>query len=159
MMIEISQPLIWLRNKNHRPWPLPPAEIAKQLQGEVLGDGTVVLKGFAPADCARSPGDPDFRRERNYFARAEQSACLSHHRQRCCSRPRKKSSSAWPMRGWPLRACCRFFFPEPTFAPGIHPSAVVAPDGPRFDRQRHIGPQCVIGENVIIGARSVLQRI
>ena len=36
--------------------PFTAAEIASQLQGEVLGDAATILTGFAPADGAR-PGD------------------------------------------------------------------------------------------------------
>jgi UDP-3-O-[3-hydroxymyristoyl] glucosamine N-acyltransferase len=49
-----------------------------------------------------------------------------------------------------------FFFPEPPFAAGIHPSAVVAASA-QVDPTAHIGPHCVIGERVRLGARSVLQ--
>ena len=53
--------------------PFTVAEIAKHLQGELLGDATVVLNGFAPADRAQS-GDLTFAENAEYFARAEQSA-------------------------------------------------------------------------------------
>ena len=49
------------------------ADIAKRLGGEVLGDASLVLKGFAPADRAQ-PGDLTFAENESYFARAEQSA-------------------------------------------------------------------------------------
>ena len=48
------------------------AEIAKQLRGEVIGDGSVQLTGFAPADCARA-GDLTFAEKEIHFAAAEQS--------------------------------------------------------------------------------------
>ena len=48
------------------------------------------------------------------------------------------------------------FFPEPIYAPGIHPTAIV--DGSAgIDPSAHVGPHCVVGANVKIGARSVLQ--
>ena len=53
--------------------PYTAAEIARHLGGEVLGDASLVLKGFAPADRAQ-PGDLTFAENENYFARAEQSA-------------------------------------------------------------------------------------
>ena len=49
------------------------AEIAGHLQGEVLGDGSTVLTGFAPADKAR-PGDLTFAENETYFQRADASA-------------------------------------------------------------------------------------
>ncbi|MBI4326475.1 MAG: UDP-3-O-(3-hydroxymyristoyl)glucosamine N-acyltransferase, partial [Chloroflexi bacterium] len=48
------------------------------------------------------------------------------------------------------------FFQEPEFAPGIHPTAVVAGSA-QIDPSAHIGPHCVIGEQAHIGARSVLE--
>jgi len=48
------------------------------------------------------------------------------------------------------------FFPDPAFAPGVHPTAVVSASA-RVDPTAHIGPHCVIGEKAQIGARSVLQ--
>ena len=48
------------------------SQIAEQLRGEVLGDGSVELTGFASADLAR-PGDLTFAEKESYFAAAEQS--------------------------------------------------------------------------------------
>ena len=56
-----------------RVMPLTAAEIAKQIDGEVLGDDSVELTGFAPADKAK-PGDLTFAENQTYFNRAEQSA-------------------------------------------------------------------------------------
>ena len=49
--------------------PYTAAEIAKLLGAEVLGDATLLLKGFAPADRAQ-PGDLTFAENESYFARA-----------------------------------------------------------------------------------------
>ena len=48
------------------------------------------------------------------------------------------------------------FFPEPKFAPGAHPSAVVAKSA-GLTPQRALGPFCVIGETMKIGAGVVMQ--
>ena len=53
--------------------PFTAAEIARQLGGEIVGDGSVALTGFAAADLAK-PGDLTFAENETYFARAEQSA-------------------------------------------------------------------------------------
>jgi UDP-3-O-[3-hydroxymyristoyl] glucosamine N-acyltransferase len=47
------------------------------------------------------------------------------------------------------------FFPEPVFAAGIHPTAIV-PASAQVDPTAHIGPHCILGEKVRIGPRSVL---
>ena len=48
------------------------------------------------------------------------------------------------------------FFPEPKFAAGIHPSAVIAASA-QIDPTAHIGPHCTVGERVKLGANCVLQ--
>ena len=48
------------------------AQIAQQLQGEIVGDGSVLLTGLAPADRAR-PGELTFAENATYFAAAEKS--------------------------------------------------------------------------------------
>jgi UDP-3-O-[3-hydroxymyristoyl] glucosamine N-acyltransferase len=47
-------------------------------------------------------------------------------------------------------------FPEKEFAPGIHPSAVIA-DSAQVAGTAHIGPNCVIGESAAIGEQTVLE--
>ncbi len=54
------------------------AEIAKHLQGEVIGDASAVLKNFAQAEYAQS-GDLTFAENEEYFTKAEQSAAYRHH--------------------------------------------------------------------------------
>src|ERR1700685_2007022 len=49
------------------------AQIAEELRGEVIGDGTVQLTGFTSADRARV-GDLTFAEKDTYFAAAEASA-------------------------------------------------------------------------------------
>lgn len=134
--------------------PFTAAEIARQLQGEVLGDGAVVLKGFAPADRAQA-GDLTFAENENYFARAEQGAASAIIAPGAFTSAKKTVIRVADARIAFARVL-PLFFPEPAFAPGIHPSAVVAKSA-KIDASAHIGPQCVIGENAVIGARSVLQ--
>jgi UDP-3-O-[3-hydroxymyristoyl] glucosamine N-acyltransferase len=47
------------------------------------------------------------------------------------------------------------FFPPEEHPRGIHPSAVIA-DSAQVDPTAHIGPHCVLGARVRVGARSVL---
>ena len=53
--------------------PFTAAEIARQIQGEVIGDSSVILNHFAPADRAQS-GDLTFAENADYFEQAERSA-------------------------------------------------------------------------------------
>ena len=134
--------------------PFTAAQIAEHLQGQVVGDGSICLTGFAPAGSAKL-GDLTFAENEIYFARAEQSAAAailvdeqfseSHKVLVRVSNARIAFAKVLPL-----------FFPEPKFDCGIHPSAIVAASA-QIDASAHVGPYCVIGENVRIGARVILQ--
>ena len=130
------------------------AEIAKHIDGEVLGDASATLKGFAPADSAKA-GDLTFAENDDFFVRAEKSAATA-----IIADKRFTSTKKIVIRVANARIAfakvMALFFPERTFAAGVHPTAVVAP-GVQIDSTAHIGPHCVIGERVRIGARTVLQ--
>jgi len=129
-------------------------EIANQLGGTVEGDGTIELSGFAPADAARK-GDLTFAESETWFARAQQSAASA-----ILVGGEFKSSSKTLIRVTNARVAFAkvlpLFFPEPTFAPGVHPSAVVHPTA-QLAPTAHIGPLCVVGERVRIDNAVVLQ--
>ncbi|MDB6032864.1 MAG: lpxD [Verrucomicrobiales bacterium] len=129
-------------------------DIAKHLQGEVVGDGSVQIKGFAPADTAKA-GDLTFAENEAYFSRAEASSASAI----LVSGKFTAQTKVLIRVANPRVATAKvltLFYPEPTFAPGVHPSAVVASSA-QVDPSAHIGPHCVVGERVRIGARSVLQ--
>jgi len=134
--------------------PFTAADIAKRLGGQVLGNAEVVLTGFAPADRAK-PGDLTFAESETYFARAEQSAASAILVDGDFTSATKVLIRV-PHARVAFATVLPLFFPEPTFAPGIHPTAIVAPSA-RVDPTSFIGPYCVIGERVAIGARSVLE--
>jgi UDP-3-O-[3-hydroxymyristoyl] glucosamine N-acyltransferase len=130
------------------------AQIAKQLDGEVVGDASVQLTGFAPATAARA-GDLTFAENETFFQKAEQSAASAilidgPFTSTCKPLIRVANARIAFARVLPL------FFPERAFAPGIHPSAVVDASA-QIDPSAHIGPYCVIGEKVKIGPAVVLQ--
>jgi len=134
--------------------PFTAAEIAKHVDGEVVGDQNAVLKNFAPAESAQS-GDLTFAENEDYFARAEQSAATA-----VIADERFKSARKILIRVPNARIAfakaMALFFPERTYAAGIHPTAVIAASA-QIDPTAHIGPHCIVGERVKIGARSVLQ--
>jgi UDP-3-O-[3-hydroxymyristoyl] glucosamine N-acyltransferase len=130
------------------------AEIAKHLEGEVLGDASAALTGFAPADSAK-PGDLTFAENEDFFARAEQSAATAIIADKRFTSAKKILIRVANARVAFAKALV-LFFPERTFTAGIHPTAVVAPSA-QIDSTAHIGPHCVIGERVRISARTVLQ--
>ena len=129
------------------------AEIAKELHGEVLGDGTVQLTGLAPAEHARS-GELTFAENDAYFAAAEKSQASAI----LVSAPFTSESKVLIRVANPRVALARvlpLFFPPEKHPSGIHPSSVIAPSA-QIDASAHIGPSCRVGERVRLGARSVL---
>ena len=130
------------------------SEIAEQVGGEVVGDGSIELASFAQADSAK-PGDLTFAENEKYFCLAEESpasAILAPEEFSSETKTviRVKNARIAFARVLPL------LFPEKEFAPGIHPSAVIAESAQVAD-SAHIGPNCVIGESAAIGDHSVLE--
>ena len=133
--------------------PITASQIAEQLQGEVIGDGTVELLGFAAADKARE-GDLTFAEKEIYFANAEQSQASAI----LVSGPFTSLSKVLirvPNTRVAMARLLPIFFPQDEYFPGIHPSAVIA-DTAQIDSTAHIGPNVTIGDNVRIGARTAL---
>jgi UDP-3-O-[3-hydroxymyristoyl] glucosamine N-acyltransferase len=128
--------------------------IAKQLDGEVIGDASLELTGFAPAALAR-PGDLTFAENETFFQKAEQSAAAAILVDGPFASTRKTLIRVANARIGFARVL-PLFFPERTFAPGIHPSSVVDPSA-QVDVSAHIGPFCSVGEKTRIGAGVVLQ--
>jgi UDP-3-O-[3-hydroxymyristoyl] glucosamine N-acyltransferase len=134
--------------------PFTAAELAKHLQGEVLGDASTVLNTFAPADRAQA-GDLTFAENAEYFTRAEQSAASAIIVDGDFPSTKKILIRVSNARIAFAKALA-LFFPEPIFPAGVHATAIVAASA-QLDPTAHIGPYCVVGEKVRVGARSVLQ--
>jgi len=136
--------------------PFTTAEIAKLLDAEVVGDANLAIKGFAPADRAQ-PGDLTFAENENYFARAEQSAASAIIVDGAFASSRKVLIRVANARIAFAKAM-HLFFPEPVFPPGVHPTAIIAPDA-QVDPTAHVGPYCIVGPKARLGARSVLEAV
>jgi UDP-3-O-[3-hydroxymyristoyl] glucosamine N-acyltransferase len=129
------------------------AQIAAQLRGEVLGDGSVQLTGLAPADRAKA-GDLTFAESDAYLAAAEQSQASAILVAGAVTTTTKVLIRVANARVAVARVLPLFFPPE--LQPrGIHASAVIAASA-QIDPTAHIGPDCVVGAGVRIGARSAL---
>jgi UDP-3-O-[3-hydroxymyristoyl] glucosamine N-acyltransferase len=129
------------------------AELAQHLQGNVVGDSTTQLMGFAPADQAK-PGDVTFAENEAYFTAAAQSAAsaiIVAGEFQAAGKVVIKVKNARVA----FAKALTLFFPEPTFPAGIHPTAVIAPDA-LVDSTAHIGPHCVVGSRSKIGPRVAL---
>src|SRR5262245_35001203 len=129
--------------------PLTTGGIAQLLGGTVAGDATLPLTGFAPADRART-GDLTFAENEAYFARAEQSGASAILVAGPFTSPTKTLVKVANARV-AFAKVLPLFFPEPPHPPGIHPTALVAPSA-EVHASAHIGPYCVVGEKVHVGA-------
>jgi UDP-3-O-[3-hydroxymyristoyl] glucosamine N-acyltransferase len=129
------------------------AQIAEQIGGEVLGDGTVELTGLAPAEHAR-PGDLTFAENAAYFAAAEASQATAVLVTGDLPASKKVLVRVANARVAMAKALA-IFFPPDGLPCGIHPDAAIA-DSAQIDPTAHIGPHCVVGARVRLGARSVL---
>jgi UDP-3-O-[3-hydroxymyristoyl] glucosamine N-acyltransferase len=129
------------------------AQLAEELQGELIGDGSAELTGMAPAEHARA-GELTFAETDAYFAAAEKSnaaAILVAGPFVSASKVLIRVANARVA----MAKVLPLFFPPEEHPQGIHPSAVIA-DSAQIDPTTHIGPNCVLGARVRLGARSVL---
>src|SRR4051812_22076459 len=129
------------------------AEVAAHLGGQVVGDGAIRLKGFAPTETARS-GDLTFAENEEYFERASKSQAsailvdgVAGKTDKVLIRVPKARIAFAKMLG--------LFFPEQEFSPGIHPSAIIATTA-RIDPTAYVGPFCAVGDRAEIGPKCVL---
>ena len=130
------------------------AQIAEKIQGEVIGDGALLLTGFAAAARAGA-GDLTFAEKDSYFAAAEASAAAAILVAGPCQSATKALIRVANARVAAAKVLALFFPAEPTL-PGIHASAEIAPSA-HIDPSAHVGPGCVVAGGVRLGARSVLK--
>ncbi len=129
------------------------AQLAGQIGGEVIGDGSIILTGIAPADGA-SAGDLTFAEKPTYLAAAEASEASAvlvpaGFTSEAKTLIRVKDARVAIAKVLPL------FFPPETHAAGIHASAVVDPSA-QIDPSASVGPHCIVGAGVSMGKNSVL---
>lgn len=129
------------------------SQIAEQLQGEVLGDGSIRITGFAPANSA-CPGDLTFAEKESFLAAAEESEATAILVPMTFTSTRKilirvANARVAVARVLPL------FFRQDELPCGIHPTATIA-ETAMIDPSAHVGPNCMVRDRVRIGARSVL---
>ncbi len=135
------------------------AEIAKQLGCRVEGDGAIEIRGIAGIERA-APGDLTFcsnPRYRSALGTTHASAVIvaadtAIERQPGLA-PLAALRSANPYLDF-ARAV-ELFHPAPRYAPGVHPTAVIA-ESAKIGAGAHIGPYCFIDADVEIGRNAVL---
>jgi UDP-3-O-[3-hydroxymyristoyl] glucosamine N-acyltransferase len=133
--------------------PITASQIAQQVHGEIIGDASVELTGFAPAEHARQ-GDLTFAEKEAYFAAAEasQAAAIIVAGDYVSS---NKVLIRVPNARVAVARLLPVFFPPDQYPPGIQPGATIAPSA-QVDPTAHVGPGCVVGARVRLGARTVL---
>jgi UDP-3-O-[3-hydroxymyristoyl] glucosamine N-acyltransferase len=130
------------------------AELAAELDGEVVGDGSTLIKGVAGIREA-TPGDITFlanARYESYVTETRASAVICSREPRFAAIPLLRVENPYLA----FQRVVRVFRPDPYRAPpGIHPTAVVA-KGATIAAGASVGAHCVIEEGAQIGARAVL---
>ena len=130
------------------------SELAAELDGEVVGDGSTVIRGVAGIREAM-PGDITFlanARYESYVTETRASAVICSREPRFAAIPLLQVENPYLA----FQRAVRVFRPDPYRAPpGVHPSAVVSPEA-SVGEGVSIGAHCVIEAGARIGARVVL---
>ena len=148
------------------------AQLAEQLGVELRGDAEVRISSVAPLQAGR-PGALSFLANSRYRRHLKDTAAaaviLAGQDADDAPVPVLVSDNPYACYARALQ----LLYPQPPLVPGIHPSAVVDPGaavdasaridagsviaaGARIGRAVHIGPGCIVGENVSIDADSRL---
>jgi UDP-3-O-[3-hydroxymyristoyl] glucosamine N-acyltransferase len=128
-------------------------EIARLVQGEVIGDGTVAISGVVSIEEARE-GNLVLAENPTYFKRAEASSASCILARKGAERSQKTLIVAEN----PKAAFARvlwMYHPSKKVPAGIHPSTVIG-EGVELGAQVAIGPFVTIGNRVKVGDRVVI---
>lgn len=134
-------------------------EIAERLGCALEGDGNTEISGVAGIEFAE-PGQLTFvsnPRYRHAISTTRASAAVVDKNVRVEREPSLPALAALRSADPQLdfaRAIDLFHQP-PRYAPGIHPTAVIAPTA-RIGAGAHIGPYCFVDDGVVIGRSAVL---
>lgn len=137
---------------------LSPKQLATHLNGEVLGDESVVICG-ACSTSAPAAGTVTFAEKPKHLEEALKSVVSAVITSAgLVSATRIPPSKAVIVVKNPRAAFARalgIFFPAPSFEPGVHPTAVIA-GGVELGDSVHVGAYAVIKAGARIGARSAI---
>jgi UDP-3-O-[3-hydroxymyristoyl] glucosamine N-acyltransferase len=129
-------------------------EIAEKLGCTVEGDAGIEITGVAGLDDAGA-GDLTFLSNRKYLralASTRAAAVLIAPGEAC---PKNLAALRSKNPYLDFARAIEIFHPAPHFAPGVHPTAVVA-DSAQIGVGAHIGPYCYVADGVRIGDHAVL---
>ena len=128
-------------------------EVAEEIGAEIVGDDSIELKGLAGIQEA-APGDLAFIANKKYLRFMETTrasaviAAFGTTSERLTLLLHRDPYFAF------MKAV-RFFHPQKTYAPFVHPSAVIS-DSATVHETAHIGANVVIDEGVAVGKRSAV---
>jgi UDP-3-O-[3-hydroxymyristoyl] glucosamine N-acyltransferase len=128
-------------------------EIAEKLGCEVDGSAQIEITGVSGIEEAR-PGDLTFLVNRKYrpaLETTQASAILVARESGPVRIPALRSTNPY----LDFARSIEFFHPAPQYAPGIHPTAIIAKSA-KVGSGTHIGPYCFVDEDVEIGRAAIL---
>jgi len=129
-------------------------QIAEKLECVVEGDGAIEITGVAGLEDAGA-GELTFLSNRKYLralGTTRASAVLIAPGEAC---PPHVAALRSKNPYLDFARAIELFHPAPHFAPGVHPTAVIA-DSAQVGVGAHIGPYCYIADGVQIGDHAVL---
>jgi UDP-3-O-[3-hydroxymyristoyl] glucosamine N-acyltransferase len=128
-------------------------QIAERLGCSIEGDANLEISGVAAIEEAKK-GELTFLADRKYRAALEKSPASAVIVAKEISPAHMAALRSTHPRLDFARAI-ELFHPAPHFAPGIHPTSVVAKSA-KVGAEAHIGPHCFVDDNVEIGRNAVL---
>ena len=134
-------------------------ELAQKLDCRLEGDPAAEITGVAGIDHA-GPGEATFLANRRYSPQLKTTRASAVFVEDGVTLERAASLArlAALRTGNPYLAFAQaieLFYRAPTFLPGVHPTAVIAPSA-RIGHGAHIGPYCFVDEEAELGANAVL---
>jgi UDP-3-O-[3-hydroxymyristoyl] glucosamine N-acyltransferase len=148
--------------------PFSLAEIAAAAGARLSGEGDRQLTGVAPLALA-GPGDVAYVEGRRHAAAlaSTRAGAVLVAEEDAASVPRGSVALLTPTPQLAFARVAALFHPRPAAVPGIHPTAVVAPDavigegceiGPFavIGARAELGPGCIIGPHAVVGPGCVL---
>jgi UDP-3-O-[3-hydroxymyristoyl] glucosamine N-acyltransferase len=128
-------------------------ELARLVGGDLDGDPTLEIRGFASLESAGA-GDLSFVAAGRHLEAARRSAAAALIAPRgldLAGRPAIRVAQPYAA----VASVLRVFFPEPTLAPGVHPTAHIA-DSARVSGDATVSAFGVVAERSVVEAGAVL---
>jgi len=135
------------------------SEVAQKLGCRLEGSPEVEIRGDAGIEYAE-PGQITFLANRRYFPllKTTRASAILIEEGIPLNRDASLPELAALRSGNPYFAFAQaieFFYQPPRYAPGIHPTAIIA-ESARIGEGAHVGPYCYVDEDVEIGRNAML---